>query len=215
MSVDATSEQALPPLGRPIRHRYGRRLFAVAALAVAAMWFAVRSDVSYYTVTSGSMEPTLAVGQKITVDRDLRTPRIGQIIAFHPTVGADPSDPRCGQAGQGEGSAAACSVFIPRESNSTFIKRVVAGPGQTVALVDGHAVVDGVPQADPYIAPCREGAECTFTTAVTLGAGEYYVLGDNRGVSDDSRFWGPVPASWIIGTVVHCSLLGTFCHPLR
>jgi signal peptidase I len=46
-------------------------------------------------------------------------------------------------------------------------------------------------------------------------AGEYYVLGDNRGSSDDSRFWGPVPGTWIIGTVVHCSLLDTICHTAR
>jgi type IV secretory pathway protease TraF len=44
---------------------------------------------------------------------------------------------------------------------------------------------------------------------------EYYLLGDNRGVSDDSRFWGPVPSGWIIGTVVRCSLLDTICNPVR
>ena len=44
---------------------------------------------------------------------------------------------------------------------------------------------------------------------------EYYLLGDNRGVSDDSRFWGPVPRAWIIGTVVDCSLLDTLCRPAR
>jgi signal peptidase I len=48
---------------------------------------------------------------------------------------------------------------------------------------------------------------------IRVPAGEYYLLGDNRGVSDDSRYWGPVPSSWIIGTVVQCSLLDTVCHP--
>jgi signal peptidase I len=209
------SEQPLPPLGRPIRHRYGRRLLGVAVLGMAFLWFAVRADVRYYKVESGSMEPTLRVGERIAVDPSLRIPAIGEIIAFHPTVGADPSDPQCGMAGQGSGSSEPCSVFIPRESRSVFIKRVVAGPGSTVAIVNGHAVVDGVRQADSYIAACGEGTTCNFPTPVTVAAGTYFVLGDNRGVSDDSRFWGPVPSAWIIGTVVHCTLLGTLCNPVR
>jgi signal peptidase I len=95
-----------------------------------------------------------------------------------------------------------------------FIKRVVAGPGDTIAVVGGHAIRNGRTEADPYIAPCSAGSDCSFPTALTLTSGEYYMLGDNRGVSDDSRFWGPVPAAWIIGTVVRCSMLGAVCHPV-
>jgi signal peptidase I len=208
-------ESPLPPLGRPIRHRYGRRLLGVAALAVVSMWFAVKADVRYYTVTSGSMLPTLRIGERIAVDPARRTPLVGQIIAFHPPAGADPSNPQCGLSGQGSGFSQPCSVFIPRESRSVFIKRVIAGPGARVALVDGHAVVDGVRLSEPYIAGCGSGAACNFPTPVTVMPGDYFVLGDNRGVSDDSRFWGPVPRAWIIGTVVHCTLLETICHALR
>ena len=96
-----------------------------------------------------------------------------------------------------------------------FVKRVVAGPGDLISLVDGHVVRNGVRESDAYIAPCGPGSSCSFPTPVRVPAGEYYVLGDNRGSSDDSRFWGPVPAAWIIGTVVHCSLLDTVCHPVR
>jgi signal peptidase I len=96
-----------------------------------------------------------------------------------------------------------------------FVKRVVAGPGDLIAIVGGHVVRNGVREAEPYAASCDPGAACDFPTAVRVPPDEYYVLGDNRGVSDDSRFWGPVPSGWIIGTVVHCSLLDTVCHPVR
>jgi signal peptidase I len=50
---------------------------------------------------------------------------------------------------------------------------------------------------------------------VKVPAGDYYVLGDNRAGSDDSRFWGPVPSSWILGTAVDCTALDTICHVRR
>jgi signal peptidase I len=104
---------------------------------------------------------------------------------------------------------------VPRESSAIFVKRVVAGPGDLLAIRDGHVIRNGIAENDPYIAPCEEDDACTFPTPVRVPAGEYYLLGDNRGVSDDSRFWGPVPGAWIIGTVVRCSLLDTFCRAVR
>jgi signal peptidase I len=134
---------------------------------------------------------------------------------FHPPAGARPKDPVCGISDQGSGSSQPCGVPVVQESSAIFVKRVVAGPGDTVSIVDGHAVVNGIQRDEPYIAPCGAGVGCNFPTAVTVPPDEYYVLGDNRGVSDDSRFWGPVPRAWIIGTVVHCSLLDTVCHPVH
>ena len=45
----------------------------------------------------------------------------------------------------------------------------------------------------------QPGANCTFPKTITVPAGDYYMMGDNRGDLDDSRFWGPVPQKWIIG----------------
>jgi signal peptidase I len=203
------------PLGTPVRRRIGRRAVAVFVLALAALWLVVHTDVQYYKVTSGSMEPTLQIGQRVAAQPSHR-PQLGDIALFHPPSGARPRNPLCGSPGEGSGSTQPCGVPLPQESNSTFIKRVVAEPGDTVAIVDGHAVVNGVTQSAPYIAPCTVGeSTCNFPTPVRVPAGDYYMLGDNRGTSDDSRFWGPVPGAWIIGTVVHCSDLRTVCHAVH
>ena len=203
------------PLGRPVRRRIGRRAVALAVLALAGLWLVLHKDVSYYKVTSGSMEPTLQIGQRVAAEPS-HAPQIGDIVLFHPPAGARPRDPLCGVADEGAGHAQPCGVSLPQKSSDTFIKRVVAGPGDTVAIVNGHAVVNGFTENEPYIRPCGAGATtCSFATPVRVPAGDYYMLGDNRPVSDDSRFWGPVPGAWMIGTVVRCSDLRTVCHAVR
>ena len=203
------------PVGRPVRRRIGRRALPLAIVALAAVWFVAHKNVSYFKVTSGSMEPTLQIGQRVAAERT-HSPRVGDIVLFHPPAGASPKNPQCGASDQGQGFSQPCGIPVAQESNATFVKRVVAGPGDTVAIVDGRAVVNGVPRSEPYIDPCTgDATTCSFPDPVRVPAGDYYVLGDNRGVSDDSRFWGPVPGAWMIGTVVRCSFLRTACHPVR
>jgi signal peptidase I len=186
------------PLGRPVRRRIGRRVLGVAAIALVGLGLGMHKTVREYKVTSGSMEPTLQVGQQVAADRP-GSLQVGDIVVFHPPAGARVKDPVCGSAVQGSGSAQPCDAPVSQESGAVFVKRVVAGPGDLVAIVDGHAVRNGIRESDPYIAPCAAGAACSFPTAVRVPPDEYYLLGDNRGVSDDSRFWGPVPISWVIG----------------
>ena len=213
--MEQLSTAAAPvPLGTPIRRRLGRRVLAVAALALAGLGLVMHHSVGQYRVTSSSMEPTIQVGQQVAA-ASLGAPAIGDIVVFHPPTGARASNPVCGVSEQGSGSTQPCDTPLPQESSAIFVKRVVAGPGDLVSIVDGHVLRNGVREPDSYIAPCTGDEACDFPTPVRVPAGEYYLLGDNRGVSDDSRFWGPVPRAWIIGTVVRCSLLNTVCRPVR
>jgi signal peptidase I len=157
-----------------------------------------------YRVPSGAMEPTLKIGQTITSNNAAiraHPPALGDIIVFHPPAGADPANAQCGDRDQGTGHPQACAQPTTAESSQTFIKRVVAGPGDTISIVNGHVIRNGVREQDPYIYQCGGGPDCNFPKPIVIPAGQYFVLGDNRGLSDDSRFWGPVKRAWIIGVV--------------
>lgn len=173
-------------------------IIAIAlGLALAIQAFIVKP----YRIPSGSMEPTLAIGQRVLVNRigmHFSEPHVGEITVFHPPVGAEQE--QCGVAGQGRGSSAPCSQPPPKANDGVnFIKRIVAGPGDTIYIHEGHAIRNGKPEKDSFIRPCSPGADCNFPTPIKVPAGHWFMMGDNRGESDDSRYWGPVPTGWIIG----------------
>lgn len=152
------------------------------------------------TVPSEAMQPILKVRSSVLLDDKAytsRRPAIGDIVAFHPPKGADTNE--CGSAPVS--LERLCARGTPAASPVIFLKRIVAGPGDRVAIRDGHTIRNGHRATEPFVAECADGAGCNFTDAITVPSGQYYVLGDNRGESDDSRFWGAVPAAWIIGKV--------------
>ncbi|MFN8218470.1 MAG: signal peptidase I [Solirubrobacterales bacterium] len=153
-----------------------------------------------YQIPSESMEPTLDVGQRVLVNRfiyDFKDPKPGDIVVFHPPAGADGAGETCGVQ---KPANEACPKPTAAESSETFIKRIVAGPGDTLSIKEGHPVVNGVEKKDePYITPCGGGGICNMPKTIKIPPGHYFMMGDNRGASDDSRFWGPVPEDWIIG----------------
>jgi signal peptidase I len=79
--------------------------------------------------------------------------------------------------------------------------RVVAGPGDEVAVEGGRTVLNGDRVDEPYVKPCPRKLGCELPAAVTVPDGHFYVLGDNRAAAKDSRFWGPVPLEAILGSV--------------
>jgi signal peptidase I len=177
----------------------GIELVITVAIAVGLALLIQAFIVKPYRIPSGSMEPTLTIGQRILANRMINHPSVGDIVVFHPPAGADPDDPQCGNSNQGTGHGQACDRGTAAESSQTFIKRVVAGPGDTIYIKNGNVWRNGVREKDPYAYQCGTGPDCNFPTAIKIPPGDYFMMGDNRGESDDSRFWGPVPDKWVIG----------------
>jgi len=174
-------------------------LAVIVALALGLALAIQAWIVKPYQIPSESMEPTLDVGQRVLVNRfgyRFTDPEIGDVIVFHPPAGAD-NGTECGKPPKvGE----PCSLPTEAESEQNFIKRIVAGPGDTLSVKNGHPVVNGVEKTDePYTNPCGSAGACNMPKTITIPPDHYFMMGDNRGASDDSRFWGPVPRDWIIG----------------
>jgi signal peptidase I len=174
-------------------------LVVIVALALGLALAIQAWVIKPYQIPSESMEPTLDVGQRVLVNRfiyDFHDPSLGDIVVFHPPSGAD-QGMECGvHPAPGE----PCREPTEEESSQNFIKRIVAGPGDTLSVREGHPVVNGVEKTDePYIRPCGTGGACNMPKTITIPPDHYFMMGDNRGASDDSRFWGPVPKDWIIG----------------
>lgn len=176
-------------------------VFAVQALAVKP-----------YAIPSESMEPTLVPGQRVIVERVGRrlgsTPSVGDVIVFHPA--ADAEGGRCANADEGGGTPTPCSVPAADSEGNTFIKRVVGVAGDRIEIRRGRVIRNGRRTNEPFIRRCGSEGDCTFPRTITVPEDTVYVLGDNRGESEDSRFWGPVRTDWIIGKAV-----GTYWPPKR
>jgi signal peptidase I len=152
-----------------------------------------------YRIPSASMEPTLAVGQRVLVNRlgnRFGDPQVGDVEVFHPPAGAEQTVGEQCAAQPPNGQV--CLKETPSVADTTFIKRVVAGPGDRIRIVHGHVFRNGKRVSEPYARTCQ-GSGCEFPVEVRVPAGHWFMMGDNRGDSDDSRFWGPVPRKWIIG----------------
>jgi signal peptidase I len=167
------------------------------ALALGIQAFLIKP----YRIPSESMEPTLDVGQRVLVNRignRFTDPKVGEIMVFHPPKGSEQAV-QCGNPSQGQGHAQPCGKPTAQKADTNFIKRVVAGPNDTVAIDNGHVVRNGKLVKESYIRQCFGGSDCNFPKPIRIPPGHWFMMGDNRGSSDDSRFWGPVPKSWIVG----------------
>jgi signal peptidase I len=154
------------------------------ALALAIQAFLVKP----YRIPSESMVPTLKIGQRVLVNRlgnRFNKPEIGEVVVFHPPAGSDSNT--CGDPNKKPDQA--CDRPTATKAKVNFIKRVVAGPGDTVYIKGGHAFVNGKRQADGFTHPCTGGTGCDFTRPIRIPADHWFMMGDNRGQSD----------KWIIG----------------
>lgn len=154
-----------------------------------------------YQVPSATMMPTLRIGETILVDPSSyakRAPWIGDIIAFHPPAGADAATLLCGNPHEGLYHRQACGVPMAAASSQTFIKRVVAGPGDRVTLKNGGVIRNGTwrpsrfashvqPQAfAPSRSPSRSRPTSTSSSVTTApprptaGTGARQAIVDHR-----------------------------------
>ena len=178
-------------------------LVLIVAIALGLALLIQAFLVKPYRIPSASMEPTLGINQRILVNRlgpHLFRPHIGDIIVFHPpTDYSGCADPGQGENPTGQDGPQACDVAQRHRASVTFVKRLVGLPGDRLSIRAGHVIRNGVRERDPYIVACQGGDACNFPQTITVPRGEYYLMGDNRPDSEDSRFWGPIPRAWIIG----------------
>ncbi len=98
----------------------------------------------------------------------------------------------------GEVHAGDVVVFqYPRDHAKSYIKRVIALPGDRIRIDQGQVVVNGKLLMEPYLQ--SRFADDRSQPEMVLPPGEYFVMGDNRKDSYDSRYWGPLPSSYIVG----------------
>ncbi len=147
--------------------------------------------VQTYRVEMQSMETTLLPNQHLLIDK--LTPRFdsysrGDIIVFH-----SPS-------GQGGASIAnSCSDGQYDDSDTPFIKRVIGVPGDTVDIHDGSVYISGIKLNEPYINTDGDTTPLTDVSKWTVPDGCLFVMGDHRSASRDSREFGMVKTSEVIG----------------
>ncbi len=182
--------------------RSAAELVVIVAIALGLALAIQAFIVKPYEIPSASMLPTLHINQRILVDRvgtHFSSPHVGDIYVFHPPASETCADPREGENSIGQDGKAACDVPQTSESSQTYVKRVVGLPGDRLSIRNGHVIRNGTEEKDSFTIPCGGGGECNFPQTITVPRGDYYMMGDNRPDSLDSRFWGPVPKAWLIG----------------
>lgn len=165
-------------------------LFTLAFLIVVVVIPIRLFVVSPFVVDGESMHPTFENLDYLIVDElvyDFHAPARGDVIVFR----------------------------YPKNPSIFYIKRIIGLPGETVSINHGAITIttlagETLTLAEPY----SVNEDATYTKDVLLNSGEYFVMGDNRPNSSDSRMWGPLPAKNIIGRVdlrlLPVSLMGFF-----
>jgi len=147
--------------------------------------------VNPYRIPSSSMEPELHCARpgqgceakfndRVIANRFIyhfRDPDRGDIVVFEPPRIVEQ---RCGAGG-------------------TYVKRIIGLPGETIAVQNGIVFIDGTKLDEPYIKPDRRGGP--DQAPKKLGPDKYFMMGDNRGMSCDSRVWGTISRSDMVGPV--------------
>src|SRR5580704_331118 len=204
---DAPDEPASPPAGKRRKH-FWRELLVIVVVA-AALTLVVKAFVAQvYKIPTGSMENTLQVGDRVLVNKlvyHFRGVARGDIVVFSGQDSWGPNAPPPSNNGFIRLWDEVLSDVGLQSSQTYYIKRVIGLPGDKVACcTDGKVTVNGVPLTETsYVYP---GAAPSFAfKAVTVPVGHLWVMGDNRGDSEDSRWHtydpggGAIPENEVVG----------------
>lgn len=163
---------------------YGQAILLAVILALIVRAFVLQA----FQIPSGSMIPTFLEGDRVLVSKfayGIRNP-------FNNNIWVDIGRPERWDV----------VIFIyPEDKTKDFVKRVVGLPGETVSMVNGELYINGKPMADPhgrYDSRVGGGMGRSFPP-VTVEENHYFMMGDNRDHSSDSRFWGTVDYSLMRG----------------
>ena len=179
-----------PRHARPTSNHWLREGVVIVVVAVLVAVLLRTFVVQTFFIPSGSMEPTLQVGDRIIVNKlsyDLHGVNRGDIVVF-----SRPSAENCGG-----------------EQVNDLVKRVIGMPGDVMSVSGGYVYVDGQKLDETWL-PAEEqgktqsgptGGSSNLAQPYRVPANTYFVMGDNRENSCDSRFWGPVAKSLIVGKV--------------
>ena len=176
--------------GAPKRSHWLRETLVVVVVALVAAVLLRTFVVQTFYIPSGSMEPTLQVGDRILVDKlsyHLHGVDRGNIVVFR-----RPADENCGGPPVAD-----------------LVKRIIGLPGETISLSQGHVLIDGKRLDESWLpnsaqgttSPGPSGTSYNLSEPYVIPANSYFVMGDNRADSCDSRYWGPIARSLIVGKV--------------
>ena len=167
-----------------------------AAMIGMVLFIAIQAALVNFRVEGSSMQPTLLPGHYLMVNKlvyfQLDTHRLGMIIPFW-----QPTDPGEVYLGRTPRRGDVVVFDYPEDPRRQFVKRVIGEPGDRISIDDGRVSVNGTPLGEPYLTQLGRSSMHT----VALDDDEYFVMGDNRRGSQDSRHWGPLPSDHIIGKV--------------
>jgi signal peptidase I len=175
---------------QPKRSRWLVETLVIVAVAIVVAVLLRTFVVGTFSIPSGSMEPTLNINDRILVDKlayHFHSVHTGDVVVF-----TTPKDEHCAGA-----------------PVKDLVKRVIGLPGQTVSLSGGQVYINAKVLSEPWLpAPVQHEtvpgpgeAPYTLVKPFHIPAHDVFVMGDNRTESCDSRYWGPINESTIVGKV--------------